>query len=166
MADSVTKIVHAKEQVNACINWLDTMICKGLDGGPVAITLGRPEENRNSPTNARFHAMIADLQKQAVITMPGRRITLADYDMDACKALLVMWFARERELNGEPLTKPPRSIIDPVSGEKISIRPSTAKWGKRDASDFIEFLFQIGADCKVAWGDPALKEFEQYREAQ
>lgn len=163
---SISKTVTDVAQLNALMGWVGGMVGKALEAGPVEVTLGRPEEIRNSVQNSRYHAMLSDLHKQAVISIPGRRITLSDYDSDTCKALLVMWFARERELNGEPLARPPRSITDPMSGEQITIRPSTTKWSKRDASDFVEFLYSLGADCKVVWGDPALKQYQEYRQAQ
>lgn len=166
MAESITKTVHQIEQVNPAINWVDSALCKALQGGPICITLHRPEPPRTSDTNAKFHAMIADIQRQAVITMPGRRVVMSEYDTDAVKALLVIWFAKERELNGEPLSKPPRSLIDPVSGERVSIRPSTAQWGKRDASDFIEFLYSVGNDGGVRWSEPAMKAYEEMRESK
>src|SRR5690606_32579737 len=96
--------------------------------------------------------------KQAVISLPGRRIKMSDYDADECKALLVVWFANERALEGRPLPKPPRTIIDPMSGEKISIRPSTTQFGKKNMAEFVEFLFATGSGSGFIRSDPALKE--------
>lgn len=166
MAESITKTVHTLDQVNPCLNWLDGMICKGLEAGPVAVTLGRPERLRDSIDNAKFHAIIGDVHKQAVISMPGRRVVMADYDIEVAKTLLVMWYANERELNGDPLKKPPRTVICPVTGERIKIRPTTTKWSKDDAAQFVHFLHALGSECGVVWGDPALKEYQQYREAK
>lgn len=165
MADSISRTVTKPEEINGAVNWVDAMTMKGLERGPVEITLGRPEKGRTSPQNSRYHAMMGDIRKQAVITMPGRRIVLADYDADECKALLVIWFANEREIQGDPLSKPPRTVMCPITGQSISIRPSTKDWGKKDASDFMEFLFALGADTGVQWSEPALKEYENYREA-
>lgn len=166
MAQQITRIITRPEEINPAINWADDMTLKALAGGPVQWTLGRLEKRRNSLVNAKLHAMIADIQAQGVISMPGRRVKLSDYDTDALKALLVIWFANEREMNGEPLTKAPRSIICPVTGERVSIRPSTAEWGQRDACDFVEFLYSVGNDAGVRWSEPALKAYEYMREAQ
>lgn len=166
MSSQITKTVHQIEHVNQAVNWVDTMICKGLESGPVSVTLGRPQKRRNSLSNAKLHAMIGDIQAQGVISMPGRRVTLSEYDTDALKALLVIWFANERAMNGEPLTRPPRSILCPVTGERVSIRPSTAEWGQKDAGEFIEFLYATGNDAGVRWSDPALKAYEEMRESK
>lgn len=166
MADQVEITIPDKDQLRSKMDQAWKLACKGIEAGPVLVTLGRPKKRRNSMTNARLHAMIADIQQQGVISMPGRRVTLSDYDTDALKALLVIWFANEREMNGEPLTKAPRSIICPVTGERVSIRPSTAEWGQRDAGDFIEFLYATGNDAGVRWTEPALKDYRSMREGQ
>lgn len=162
----ITKTVHCRSQEKAAADWVQRAIAYAVKDGPICITLHRPEASRSSGANAKFHAMIDDIQRQAVITMPGRRVVMSEYDTSAVKALLVIWFAKERELNGEPLSKPPRSLIDPVSGEWVSIRPSTAQWGKRDASDFIEFLYSVGNDGGVRWSEPAIKAYEEMRESK
>lgn len=166
MSDRITKHITEKAQINKALNWLDTTLCKALEAGPVAFDLYRPEDPRNNIQSSKFHAMVSDLQKQAVIKMPGRRIVLAEYDLEAVKALLVIWYANERALMGEPLAKPPRSIICPVTGERISIRPSTAKWSKKDASGFVEFLYCLGVDTEVRWSEPAIQAYNEYRESQ
>lgn len=143
-----------------------TAIDKALEIGAVDVALRYRENRRGIASNAKFHAMIGDLNKQAVITMPGKRVALSQYDAETCKALLVIWFAKERELNGEPLRKPPRTEIDPMTGERISIRPSTTQWGVKDTSDFIEFLYSLGAASGVIWSEPALKEYQDYKEAR
>lgn len=166
MADSIEMIIPDKDQLRPKMDQAWKLVCKGIEAGPVLVTLGRPKKRRNSLTNAKVHAMIADIQAQGVISMPGRRVTLSEYDTDALKALLVIWFANEREMNGEPLTKAPRSILCPVTGQEVSIRPSTAEWGQKDAGDFIEFLYSVGNDAGVRWSEPALKAYESMREAQ
>lgn len=167
MADSITKTVESREQVNPCLNWLDAGMCKGLETGPVAVTLGRPDTARTGPQNSKQHAMYEDIRKMAVIPLPGRRIVMADYDSAEAKALLVMWFANERALEGRPLSKPPRTVMCPVTGENITVRPSTAEdFGKRDTAEFVEWLYATGTQAGVKWSEPAIKEYESYREAQ
>ena len=166
MADSITRVANDKGEISVTLGWANEMMLKGIAKGPVSVTLGRPEEPRSVPVNAKFHCMISDIRHQAMIHIPGRRIRMADYNMDEAKALLVMWFARERDLNGDPLTNSPRSITDPTTGEQVQIRPSTAQWGKRDASDFVEWLYALGSDCKIQWSEPAMAVYEQYAQEQ
>lgn len=166
------KIIDADVQIDIFTNnlngWLKTANSRGRSISVTAITDDEPDfdTDKSSTQNARFHAMIGDINKTGVITIPGRRIVMSDYDADQCKALLVMWFAAEKEQLGEPLPNPPRSFIDPISGQSISIRPSTTTWGKKLTCQFVEFLYATGAMSDTKWSEPALKEYEQYREAK
>jgi hypothetical protein len=36
----------------------------------------------------------------------------------------------------------------------VQIRPSSTDFRKNEASDFIEFLFSVGAEHNVHWSDP------------
>lgn len=154
------------EQINKALNWVDGGLCKGLEGGAVDVTLCRHEPVKSDIQRDKFHAMIGDINKTGVISIPGRRIVMRDYDPDQCKALLVVWFAQEKESLGEPLAKPPRNFTDPISGQQISIRPSTVQWGKKLTCEFVEWLYMTGAQANVIWSEPAIKEYQNYREAQ
>lgn len=166
MGKPLTYTIRTSDEVQGVLARIASAIGRGIQRAPVEVSLKHQESKRGSLSNAKFHAMIADLNKQAVITMPGKRVALSKYDAETCKALLVIWFAKERELNGEPLRKPPRTEIDPMTGERISIRPSTTQWGVKDTSDFIEFLYSLGAASGVNWSEPALKEYQSYKEAR
>lgn len=152
--------------VNKALNWIDGQLCKALESGPVRITLDRPEPPKSEVQREKFHAMIGDINRTGIISIPGRKIVMSDYDPDQCKALLVMWFANEKDQMGEPLAKPPRNFTDPLTGQQISIRPSTVQWGKKLTCEFVEWLYSMGANASVKWSEPAMKEYERYREAQ
>ena len=166
MSNRASNTIPSLEHLPRLIDWVSRCCQQGLQGGPIAVDVYRPEVMRDSVDNAKFHAIMSDIHRQAVISMPGRRVVMSVYDFEAAKTLLVMWYAKERELNGEPLSKPPRSIIDPMTGDRVQIRPSTTKWSKNDSSQFVHFLHALGDECGVMWGDPAMKEYEQYRESQ
>ena len=134
---------------------------KGFDGGkPVLIQLMRPK--RNNLTNAKLHAMMTDIHAQAVIKMPGARIVLSEFSFDELKTLLVIWFAKERELNGEPLSRPPKHFTDPTTGENLVVRPSTTEFCQRDACDFVEYIYALGCDCNIKWSEKAQHAYSQY----
>lgn len=165
------KIIDADIQIDPFIEKLTGWLTQAIKRGSVSVTAITSDEEdfdtgKSSVQNARFHAMIGDINKTGVIVIPGRRIVMSDYDSDQCKALLVMWFAAEKEQLGEPLPKPPRSFIDPISGQSISIRPSTTTWGKKLTCQFTEFLYATGAMADVKWSEPALKAYAEYKEAQ
>lgn len=158
--------VTSIDQINKALNWVDGGLVKGLSGGSVDITLCRHDPEKSEIQREKFHAMIGDINKTGIISIPGRRIVMRDYDQEQCKALLVMWFANEKEQMGEPLAKPPRNFTDPLTGQQISIRPSTVQWGKKLTCEFVEWLYSMGVMACVKWSEPAMKEYQNYREAQ
>jgi hypothetical protein len=168
MSNRRTKIIDGTIQINSHLIEHRTFITKALESGAVGIEYYRPdlEEEKSDNQREKFHAMINDVNKTGVITMPGKRIVMINYDADQCKALLVMWFANEKALLGEKLPKPPSNFTDPLTGQNITIRPSTKTWGKKLTCDFVEFLYATGALAGVKWSEPALKEYQSYKEAQ
>lgn len=159
---SIRKKITDKTIINKALNWIDGALCKIIDSGEIPYIEVGVIDDRTVPQNARYHAMIGDINKQAVIKAPGVVVKMSNYHPDACKALLVSWFAREKALMGEPLRHPGRVIIDPLSGEQIHVRPSTTQFSKAEAGQFIEWLYALGADSGVIWSDPAIREYEQY----
>jgi len=164
--------VAKKENINKAVNYFDGILFKTIESGGVgAFLVGAKEEledliDRSIEQNDKEHAMMTDIHRDSVIRLPGKRIVLSEYDFEECKALLVMWFARDMELAGTPLPRPPRNIIDPISGERISIRPSTKTFGKKKSSDFIEWLYATGSESGVKWSEKALECYQEYRQAK
>jgi len=159
-------IVMDISEVNRALNWVDGNVCKALESGPVEIELRRPEPPKSDVQREKFHAMIGDIQKTGKLKIPSKLIDFSVYDLEQCKALLVMWFANEKRDMGEPVPNPPRNFICPITGENISIRPSTIKWGKKLTCEFVEWLYSIGSMTGAKWSDPAIKAYNEYREAQ
>lgn len=159
--------VSDKQTINRAVNWVDSALLQIIESGRQAyVEVGVFDENRSNPQNAKIHAMIGDINKMAVIALPGRRVAMSDYDPDACKALLVVWFANERELDGRPLPKPPRTITDPITGLPVTLRPSTTEFGKKNMAEFVEWLYAFGTTSGVLWSEPAIREYQNYKEAQ
>lgn len=166
---SIKKIISTPSHIDLAMKWFDAQATKLLNGGHVPFLIlgyGEDEAERTVPQNARFHAMIGDIVKQAVFKTPVMTVTMADYDVDAAKALLVRWFEQECAQLGEPLRHGSRVVTDPFTGEQISIRPSTTKFLKKETINFIEWLYATGSAGGVKWSEPALKEYSEYREAQ
>ena len=124
------------------------------------------EEERTDLQRSKTHAMINDIAKQAIFKTPGLTVVMGNYDAEEAKALLVRWFERECAQLGEPLRHGSRIVVDPFTGENITIRASTIKFLKKETINFTEWLYATGADGGVKWSEPALKEYAQYREAQ
>ena len=165
--EPIRKRVHQLDQVNKAINWLDGAFVKILCAGKVPyVEIGiESDEPKSDGQREKFHAMIGDIKKTGVIVIPGRRIVMNDYDNEQCKALLVMWFTNEVAGTDIAIPNPPRHFLCPITGENITIRPSTIKWGKKLTCAFVEWLYATGAMAGVKWSEPALKAYAEYREA-
>jgi hypothetical protein len=151
--------------------WLKTAIAKGRAVKVLAITDDDPDfdTEKSDIQREKFHAMIGDIKKTGVIVMPGRKVVMNDYDEKICKAFLVMWFCNEiKELNDEKIKipNPPKTITCPLTGERITIRPSTIPWGKKLTRIFVEWLYATGSMAGVKWSETAIEAYQSYREAR
>ena len=166
--DPIRKRVQQIDQVNKALNWLDSGLVKILSAGKVPyVEIGiETDSPKSDGQREKFHAMIGDIKKTGVIQIPGRRIVMNDYDNEQCKALLVMWFCNEVAGTDIQIPNPPRHFQCPITGENITIRPSTIKWGKKLTCAFVDWLYATGAMAGVTWSEPALKAYAEYREAQ
>ena len=181
----VAKAVHDIETINRALNWLDGALCKILESGKSAgFIVGELSEielaekafidflhaeltkERTLPQNAKIHAIFSDIQKTGAFKLPGKLIMMKDYDEETVKCFCVKWFAEDMALNGTPLPKPPRTVIDPINGDLVTIRPSTKDFGKKVMSEFVEWLYATGADAGVTWSEKALECYQEYRQAK
>jgi hypothetical protein len=164
--NSVRKNIVTFTQIDPCLKWVDGGLTKLLnDGKKPYIEIGI-EELRSPEQSSKFHAMISDIVKQAVFKSPALTVKMSDYEYDEGKALLVRWFEREMESLGEPLRHGSKVVMDPFTGEQITIRASTAKLLKKETISFVDWLYATGNDGGVKWSEPALREYESYRGAQ
>ncbi len=129
------------------------MVVKGAQAGAVELVLRRPGKSRSQ--EEKYHAMIRDIHRQC----------FRGYSAEGVKAVLVNQFAREMEEAGTPLAHPGEKVWDWQTQEPVYVRPSTKKFRKGEASQFVEFLFQVGAEYQVAWSERALQAYDEYREA-
>jgi hypothetical protein len=134
------------------------LVSEMIKGGPVTVSVQRP--SRSAEMNKKFHAMIRDIAQQ--VTFFGKR----RYDTEVWKALLVDQFEQEKAAMCEPLSHPGQLITSMDGQRTITVRPSTTKFRKAEASEFIEFLYQQGSEMGVNWSEPALAVYAEYREAQ
>ena len=144
-----TRRVKDANQIDFLLQWVRQMALKAVAGGPVDVTVARPGKSREQ--EARYHAMIGDIHKQC----------FRGYSAEGVKAVLVNQFALEMERSGEPLTHPGEQAWDWVNQVAVYVRPSTKKFRKKEASDFIEFLHSVGAEYGVQWSEKALAVYDE-----
>lgn len=150
----LSRKIEADNQVPFVLQWAEQTIKRALAGGPVQITLGRVSKSRDQ--EARYHAMIHDIHQQC----------FRGYSAEGVKAVLVNQFALEREEQGEPLAHPGEKVWDWKTKEPVYVRPSTKKFRKKEASDFIEFLYSVGSEYNVQWSEKALTVYDEMMEAR
>jgi hypothetical protein len=169
------KLIDADVQVDPFMPklaaWIRDAIKKGKAAKVIGLTDDEPDFDtaKSDVQREKFHAMIGDIHKTGIITIPGRRIVMSNYTPEKCKALLVMWFCNEiKELNDEKIKipNPPESFDCPLTGETITIRPSTIKWGKKLTCIFVDWLYATGSMAGTKWSEKGLEAYESYREAQ
>lgn len=136
--------ISTTAEIDQRLAYAKQIIEQSLPSGPVLIQLMR--EKRSIEQNALIHAMIADIRKY----MAGAGLK---YGLEEWKALLVDSFEQELFANGEQLKNGSKVITSLDSKRVVTIRPSTARFRKKEASDFVEYLFKFGAEHGVKWSD-------------
>lgn len=134
-----------------------SLVIKGIQSGPVTLTIGRPSKNRIQ--EAKYHAMIGDIAD--TVEIEGR-----SYDLDTWKALLVDSYEQELFSSGDGLRHPSKTVVTLDGKRAVTIRPSTTDFLKAEASGFIEYLYSYGSEVGAVWSEKSLSIYGQYKEAQ
>lgn len=156
------------QEFGAMLQWVRDNVLRAIGHRKwIIVTL----ESNASPSvvqRSKFHAMLNDVNRQGFGSIGTTQIDMRKYDYDECKTLMVKWFLAEKELNGEELKRSvkPRVILDPLRGDLVYLRPSTTKFDDALVSEFVEFIYAIGAELGVRWTEPAMREYMSYKEFQ
>jgi hypothetical protein len=128
------------------LKWVSENLFKGLRAGPVVITMGR--EKRSGDQNDKCHPMIRDIAR-------GMNHQLLGTNEKQWRYFLLANFQGQ-------------SMIPSLDGTQIIVVPKggTSDMLKPVMSEFIEYLYSVGADYNISWSEPSLKAFEEYREAR
>jgi len=130
------------------------LVVEAVQGGDVLLIV--TEISKSRAQERKYHVMLKEIAAQVVFTRPGiGQAQQVRYKPDAWKALLVDAFEQEKAAMGEPLAKPGRSIPSIDGSRLVSIRASTKDFRKKEASDFIEFLYARGIEYDVRWSATA-----------
>lgn len=98
----------------------------------------------------RYHAMANDIADQWHFM--GQR-----WDRDDMKRLLIDLFAETMRLAGTPLHHDGR-VVPSLDGKRIvQLGIQSKKFYVKEASEFIEFLFALGAEKGIEWSDPTMR---------
>lgn len=142
MADLQYQIKDAASLVPR-MNEVWAMVQRGLQAGPVVITLGR--KKRSLSQNKKLWPMLTDLSRQ--VEWYGEKLSPEDW-----KHVLSAGLLKQRAVPG-------------IDGGFVVLGISTSQMDKKVFSDLIELIYAFGAEKGVQWSEPALQAYEQYREA-
>lgn len=145
MSNEVQRIITTSEQIEPALAWVRDMLRRGLQGGPVRLALGRPEERRSLDQNKRLWCVLRDVSEQ--VEWYGRY--LPDH---AWKDIFSA--ALERQ-----------DIVPGIDGGFVMVGGRTSKMDRKKFGDLLTIIDAFGAEHGVRWSDPAMAVFDGYREA-
>ena len=152
----LTFIINEISAAYSVMTQVNEAIKKGMQSGPVTVTLGRPSKSRLQ--EEKYHSMIGDIADSVEII--GRK-----YDAEVWKALLVDSFEQDLLSQGESLRHPSKTVVTLDGMRAVTIRASTIKFLKSEAGDFIEYLYSYGSGVGAVFTEKSLSIYEQYKEA-
>ncbi|WP_027853834.1 recombination protein NinB [Marinobacterium litorale] len=153
--NSLEIAIHNETQLRPGAARMWQLACEIVKSGKqCSIWVGEMSKSRSQ--EAKYHAMIKDIH----------RCAFRGNTFEGVKALMVAEFAEEMKQAGTPLTHPGETVYSHKLKEWVTVRPSTRRFRKAEAAAFIEFLYALGTELNVIWGEPALAAYAEYREAR
>lgn len=140
----ITRTISDLQGAGAAIKWFTDNLFKGLQGGPVVVSLGR--EKRNPIQNRLLWALLEDVAAQ--VDWYGHKLTKEDWK-DVFSAA---WKQQD--------------VVPGVNGGFVVMGVRTSQMSKAEFGELVEIIQAFGAEKEVRWSDPALKVFSEYKEAQ
>ena len=111
---------------------------------------GHRFETRTSAQNRKLWPLLNDVSRQVEWSVDGRVMMLKPDD----------W----KDIFSCSLRKHQR-CAEGIDGGSIWLGSRTSRMTKEEFSELIELIYAFGSERGVYWSDPALKAYEQYREA-
>ena len=143
MTDKCEIRIEGAQDLVPQLNRVWELVKRGLAGGPVVVTLGR--EQRSLSQNAKMWPMLTDMSRQ--VEWYSEKLT-----PDEWKHVVTAGLLKQRAVPG-------------MDGGFVVLGQSTSKMPKAEFSQLIEIIYALGAEQNVQWSEPAMRAYEQYREA-
>lgn len=132
--------ITSPEQVREALLKAQQLIHRGLDSGPVVLSLGR--QRRTVSQNRKLWPMLADISKQ----VKWYGVTLKPEEW---KHVFSAALHKIRAVPG-------------IDGGVVMLGKSTSEMSKAQLTELIEYIYAFGAERRVRWSEPALKAYEMY----
>ena len=123
--------------------WIQDNLFNGLKGGPVLVTMGR--EKRSIDQNSKLWACLNDVSIS--VDWYGEKLTSEEW-----KDVFTAAWKRQK-------------VVPGIDGGFVVMGARTSKMTVEEFGCLLEIIQAFGADKGVKWSDPALKVFNEYREA-
>lgn len=107
-------------------------------------------DRRTIDQNAKLWAMLSDVSRQVQMCINGRMVTASPEDW---KHVYTAALRREQR------------IAVGLDGGLVFLGQSTSRMKRSEFSDLIEIIYAHGTENSVAWSEPALRAYMEYREA-
>jgi len=145
MSKELTYQIATLRDLGGVIQMAARMAGRGLEAGPVELVLRRPKNQRSLDQNRRLWAVLSDVSRQ--VEWYGRYLP-----KEAWKDIFSA--ALERQ-----------DVVPGLEGGFVMIGGRTSKMTKQRFADLLTLIDAFGAEHGVQWSDPALRVFDEYREA-
>ena len=139
----ISRTVSDVKLAGGALQWVSEHLFRGLQSGPVVITLGR--EVRTLDQNSKQWAILKDISEQ--VEWFGQKHSPEDWK----DILSAAWKGQK--------------LVPGVSGGFVALGVRTSRISKEEFSEYIESIYAFGAERSVAWSEKALEAFEKYRES-
>jgi len=101
---------------------------------------------RSLDQNAKFHPMLRDIAKQVPVSVRGNMVLVDEEDW---KAIATATFENETR-------------FAEFEGRIVVLGTRTSKFSKEKCTEFIEYLYWLGAEHNVVWSEKAKDAFARY----
>jgi thiamine monophosphate synthase len=144
----VQQIIRDEQSVGRALVWAGEMIRKGLKGGDVLLTLGRP--TRSQEQNRKMWAMLRDIARQVPLVINGREVRA---DPEDWKDVFTAALQQETRM------------AQGIDGSVVVLGMRTSKMSKAELSDLIELIYAYGAEQSVQWSAESRAAIDEHLEA-
>ncbi|MDX1504639.1 MAG: recombination protein NinB [Spongiibacter sp.] len=145
--NELTLVVDNTGQTLGALSWARQWIDRGLAGGAVMISIGRPR--RTLDQNNKLWPMLTDVARQCELIVNGKAVKAQKEDWK-----VVFTAALENE----------QRWAQGINGGIVMLGSSTRALSKKKFRDLIELIYAYGAEHGVVWSERARQDFCELRE--
>lgn len=132
--------IDTDNDIERVANWVREKSKQGVRAGPVIVTLGR--ESRSNEQNAKLWPLLKDVSNLHEYAGKKRK-------PEEWKVLFMS--AYRGNIN----------VVEGINGEVVNLGLSTSVLNKSQFSGLIDFIYAVGAEWDIAWGQSSHDVFHQ-----